>query len=121
MRYPWLKICNTHTYSPNRERRCLTSTILDTVFFDDPSIGITNRTLKWFYRLFSPGFCLGNGLLELTFGSFGVTLGGNSGVTLMAGPSDPLGWESSGRDVFFLFVSAPVLLGPGRLGAVKRS
>lgn len=52
----------------------IVSLILDTAF-EDPSIAETNRTLKWFYRILSPGFCLGNGLLTMAFSAIGVTLG----------------------------------------------
>ena len=88
----------------------IVSMVLDTGPFD-PSVAKTNRTLKWFYRLLSPGFCLGNGLLDMSFSSLGISLGGDSGTRILVGPSDPLGWDHSGRDIFFLFISAPVMLG----------
>jgi ABC-type multidrug transport system ATPase subunit len=89
----------------------LVSMILDTADFGDPNIPKTNRTLKWFYRLFSPGFCLGNGLLDMAFSSFGVSLGGDQGSRILVGPSNPVGWDNSGRDIFFLFLSTPLVLG----------
>eukprot|EP01051_Picozoa_sp_SAG22_P020986 SAG22_NODE_4448_length_1267_cov_1.363870_1_plen_397_part_01 len=89
----------------------LVSMILDTADFEDPSIAVMNRSLKWFYRALSPGFCLGNGLLDMAFASFGVSLGGDSGTQMLVGASNPLGWDNSGRDIFFLFVSSPCLLG----------
>ena len=52
----------------------LVSLILD-IAFDNPDIASTNSTLKWFYRLLSPGFCLGNGLLTMAFSAIGVVLG----------------------------------------------
>ena len=63
------------------------SIVLDTAFTeDDPGIAETNKVLKWFYRL-SPGFCLGNGLLDMAFSSAGISFGQGSSPTLLVGPS----------------------------------
>jgi len=88
----------------------IVSLILDTAF-EDPSIAETNRTLKWFYRILSPGFCLGNGLLTMAFSAIGVTLGGASGTTILVGTYNALDWDNAGRDIFFLFLSVPLFLG----------
>ena len=87
----------------------IVSLVLDTAF-DNASIAQTNRTLKWFYRLLSPGFCLGNGLLTMAFSAIGITLGGADGLAILVGTYDPLSWDNAGRDVFFLFFSIPVFL-----------
>ena len=61
----------------------LVSFVLDVAFLEtDPSIAEANMTLKWFYR-FSPGFCLGNGLLTMAFSSLGIKLGGGGKRTLV--------------------------------------
>ena len=88
----------------------LVSLILDTAFNSTPSIADTNKVLKWFYR-FSPGFCLGNGLLDMAFSSAGISFGQGSSPTLLVGPTNPIDWSHSGRDIFFLFFSAPIFLG----------
>jgi ABC-type multidrug transport system ATPase subunit len=86
------------------------SIVLDTAFTeDDPGIADTNKVLKWFYRL-SPGFCLGNGLLTMAFSSMGFTLG-SSALTIHVGPTSPVEWDQAGRDIFFLFISAPIYFG----------
>ena len=46
----------------------------------------------------------------MAFSSIGISLGGDDGMRILVGPSDPLGWDHSGRDVFFLFMSAPLVL-----------
>ena len=92
----------------------LVSLILDTAFNSTPSIADTNKVLKWFYR-FSPGFCLGNGLLDMAFSSAGISFGQGSSPTLLVGPTNPIDWSHSGRDIFFLFFSAPIFLGPSNL------
>lgn len=85
----------------------LVSFVLDVAFIEsNPGVADANKTLKWFYR-FSPGFCLGNGLLTMAFSSLGLKLGsGTFGVTV--GPNNPTAWDEAGRDIFFLFLSAPL-------------
>lgn len=86
----------------------LVSMMLDTLPFEDPELAASNREKKWLYRLFSPGYALGNGLLDMAFSSFGVSLGADQGARLLVAPSDPLAWDNSGKDIGFLFLSAPV-------------
>jgi hypothetical protein len=88
----------------------LVSLILD-IAFENPNIAATNSTLKWFYRIFSPGFCLGNGLLTMAFSAIGIVLGGDSGMAILVGAYNPLDWNNAGRDIFFLFLSVPLFLG----------
>ena len=88
----------------------LVSMMLDTLPFEDPELAASNRANKWIYRMCSPGYALGNGLLDMAFSSFGMSLGADSGARLLVAPSDPLEWNYSGKDIFFLFASAPVFL-----------
>ena len=89
----------------------IVSMVLDIAFPDNPSVPETNRTLKWFYRILSPGFCLGNGLLDMAFAAIGISLGGDEGNRILVGTPNPVGWDQSGRDIFFLFASIPLFLG----------
>lgn len=57
-----------------------------------------NESLQYFYRLF-PGFCLGNGLLNLTVRSSIKTFG--SGIIELKSPYD---WTVTGSDLLYLFV-----------------
>ena len=66
----------------------------------------TNKVLKWGYRLF-PGFCLGNGLFEVATNSLAQTVIGHMapGATFHV---DLYDWETCGKDILYLYVTAPV-------------
>eukprot|EP00931_Biecheleriopsis_adriatica_P003540 TRINITY_DN105341_c0_g1_i1.p1 TRINITY_DN105341_c0_g1~~TRINITY_DN105341_c0_g1_i1.p1 ORF type:complete len:884 (+),score=199.22 TRINITY_DN105341_c0_g1_i1:354-2654(+) len=74
----------------------LTSYILNLI----DSTKEVNDSLMWIYRLF-PGFCLGHGLFEICTNSLAAsTIGMDYEVDL-------LGWDVAGKDVLYLFLSAP--------------
>lgn len=58
-----------------------------------------NEILMWFFRIF-PGFSLGHGLLQITTNS--VIAG------LIGGEVDLTGWDVAGKDLLYLFCTAPV-------------
>jgi len=59
-----------------------------------------NDTLLWLYRVF-PGFCLGHGLLSICTNSLA------SSAFDLDGDIDLLGWDVAGKDVAYLYCSAP--------------
>jgi len=66
-----------------------------------------NMTLKWFYRLF-PGFCLGDGLIQLTFCNKGKCPTYVDGGLSFAETQGPLKWDVAGGDITYLAIEIVV-------------